>query len=137
MRDIASNIPNLQEFPEPSLRDQEWYYRLGATRESSLADRAPVNEYDAMMRAAPGESVEETIGERQELRESVVDAVEGLTERQQFIIDAVHSERLSHAQLGVRLGVSKTQANRLLKEAEQALRELLLQDPMIRERMKL
>ena len=134
-RDISSDIPDWTNFPEPSLRDQEFYFRLAPTGESSLTNRLPINEYDQLLRQAPGGPLEPTLEERQPLREVVAAAMEQLSEQEQFVLDAVHSERLSNAQLAERLGVSKTQAWRLIQSATDTLRTLLESNPIVQERL--
>ena len=108
---------------------------MAALRESTTVGNRPINEFDALLRTAPGESPERTITELQTLREAIVDAQEQLSAEHQYIINCVHSERLSYAQLGRRLGVSKTHADRLGKAAEAALRNELLTNPVIQERL--
>lgn len=104
--------------------------------ESSVVDRRPINEYDALMRTAPGDNPQEHQGEVQPLREAIAAAIEQLTDEHRFIIEAIHAERLSYAELGERLGVSKTQAFRLTRQAEAALKQHLTHgSALIRERI--
>ena len=134
-RDIATQVSDWSAFGEPPLRDQEHSFRVAASSETSLAAARPINEYDALLRTAPGETPDETIGSLQVLREAIVTAQESLTDEHQYVINAIHSERLSYHQLGRRLGISKTHAHRIAGEAEEALRQVMLTDPTIIERL--
>ena len=108
--------------------------RLG--ERSSVVYR-PINEYDALLRAAPGNEPEESEAEVQALREVVAIGLELITDEHRFILEAVHSERVSIRDLGHRLGVSKSQAGRLVQQAQSALKEILQLHPLIRERIKM
>lgn len=122
-------------FDRVALRDSEHRFRRSAAAEStSIVDR-PINEYDALLRTAPGETPEATIGEVQALREAIVDATERLTEREQYILTAVHSERLSYSELGQRLGMTKSAAQNAIMRAEDALAEQLLQEPEVQRKL--
>lgn len=111
-------------------------FRRVATREGTSLSYRPINEIDALMRCAPGDEPSRTVKDIQSLRDAVNDAREQLTEEQQFILEAIHAERLSVDQLRVRLGLkSKGHTQRLIKAAEAALRELLTTDPLIQERL--
>lgn len=97
----------------------------------------PINEFDALMRAAPNEDPEQTAEEIQTLRERVAEAVAALDDEWRFIIEAIHYERCSFQQLADRLGVGKTQAWRLTKAAEAALETILLTNPTISRRIRM
>lgn len=103
--------------------------------ESTIVNRPPINEFDALMRCAPGDTPEQTMEEHQEVRNIVVDAIDLLDPRQRFMIEAIHAERISYDDLAYRLSISKTQAWRLVKQAEAALREALATQPIIRGRI--
>lgn len=111
-------------------------FRRVASNESTLTVTRPLNEADALMRCAPGDTPEETVEQLQELRDSIITAQEALTPEEQFILNAIHSERLSVQQLADRLGLkSKGHMQRLIKAAEASLRNQLTMDPLIRERL--
>ncbi len=134
-RPISTEIDDWSSFDDIGLREQDFGFRLSTLGESSLAPVNPINEFEALMRCAPGDSAAETLSERQVLREVIAVAIERLSEEHRFIIDAINSERISLADLGARLGVGKTQAWRLHNAAKAALREQLIQIPLIRERL--
>jgi hypothetical protein len=89
------------------------------------------------METAPGGVPEESVEERQPLREAVARCVGHLDDKDRFVLDAIHSERLSYAELADRMAVSKTWAFYLTEQAEQRLRALLLTEPLIRRRLNL
>ncbi len=95
----------------------------------------PMNEYQALMDAAPGEDPEEVLGDRLERAEAVSEVIDRLDPQSKWIIEAVAFERLSFSELGVRLGRSKTQAYRLYKRALEELEHLIRQEDQIMERI--
>jgi hypothetical protein len=123
-------------FDDPELRDQDFKFRRMPTNDTTLVPDRPVNMFDALMRCGPGDEPGETIGELQAFREAVADAIDALTPEQRFVIEAIHSERLSIAELAERLGIkSKGHAHRIVKTAEAALRTQLSLNPTVRERI--
>ena len=78
-----------------------------------------------------------SVQELQPIREAVADCIEKLDAQDQYIIDAVNSEMVSLEELGKRLGVSKPHAWRLRNAAHDKLRLILLEHPLIRERLGL
>lgn len=78
-----------------------------------------------------------SVQELQPIREAVADCIERLDAQDQYIIDAVNSEMISLEELGKRLGVSKPHAWRLRNQAYDKLRLILLEHPLIRERLGL
>lgn len=67
----------------------------------------------------------------------VAEAINNLSDQSRQAIEAVFFERASYAQLGLRLGVSKTQAWRIVQRAVEELRELLTPVPLIRRRFNM
>jgi hypothetical protein len=119
----------------PSDLLQALHYPSARLSETSFGCERPDTPIQALMEAAPGDTPIESLEELQPLRELIVDAIDSLTEQQRFIVDAVNSERISLAELGTRLGVSKTHAKRLRDEAYSALRAALIYKPAIQERL--
>ena len=78
-----------------------------------------------------------SVQELQPIREAVADCIEKLDAQDQYSIDAVNSEMVSLEELGKRLGVSKPHAWRLRNAAYDKLRLILLEHPLIRERLGL
>jgi DNA-directed RNA polymerase specialized sigma subunit len=91
---------------------------------------------EALMQAAPGEDIRESVEELQPFREAVASCIDQLNEQDRFIIDAVNTEMISLEELGERLGVTKTHAWRLRNSAMDNLRKIMLQDPTVLERLK-
>lgn len=98
--------------------------------------RRPETPIEALMQAAPGEDVRESVVELQPFREAVANCIEQLNEQERFIIDAVNTEMISLEELGERLGVTKTHAWRLRNSAMDSLRKIMLQDPTVLERLR-
>ena len=120
--------------PADPLESETWpAHVLGETTFSRKPDTA----IEALMEAAPGEPVEESLEELHDLREAVIDAVERLDPKYRFVIDAINSERLSLAQLANRMGISKTHAHRLQTQAFAQLRADLSTDTTVRRRLNM
>lgn len=98
--------------------------------------RRPETPIEALMQAAPGEDIRESVEELQPFREAVANCIDQLNEQERFIIDAVNTEMISLEELGERLGVTKTHAWRLRNSAMDSLRKIMLQDPTVLERLK-
>ena len=98
--------------------------------------RRPETPIEALMQAAPGEDVRESVEELQPFREAVASCIDQLNEQERFIIDAVNTEMISLEELGERLGVTKTHAWRLRNSAMDSLRKIMLQDPTVLERLR-
>jgi DNA-directed RNA polymerase specialized sigma subunit len=89
------------------------------------------------MMAAPGQTPVQSVEELQPLREAVAECIEQLDEQDRFIVDALNSEMVSLGELGKRLGVSKTHAWRLRNDAYKKLQTVMMDNPVIRERLGL
>jgi DNA-directed RNA polymerase specialized sigma subunit len=76
-----------------------------------------------------------SVQELQPLREAIAECIEQLDEQDRFIVDAINSEVISLEELGRRLGVSKPHAWRLRNRAYDRLKLILLEHPLIRERL--
>ena len=98
--------------------------------------RRPETPLEALMQAAPGEDIRESVIELQPFREAVADCIDKLDAQDRFIIDAVNTEMVSLEELGKRLGVTKTHAWRLRNSAMDNLRKIMLQDPTVLERLR-
>jgi DNA-directed RNA polymerase specialized sigma subunit len=91
----------------------------------------------ALMEAPPGFEPEESVEELAPLLDAVSELVDQLDDEHRYIVECIVYERLSFAQLGKRLGVSKTHAHRLWTAALEALAPLAASHPTIKERHKL
>ena len=98
--------------------------------------RRPETPLEALMQAAPGEDIRESVEELQPFREAVAGCIDKLDAQDRFIIDAVNTEMISLEELGKRLGVTKTHAWRLRNSAMDNLRKIMLQDPTVLERLR-
>ena len=98
--------------------------------------RRPETPLEALMQAAPGEDIRESVEELQPFREAVAQCIDKLDAQDRFIIDAVNTEMVSLEELGKRLGVTKTHAWRLRNSAMDNLRKIMLQDPTVLERLR-
>ena len=81
-------------------------FAVDATKIGDLfqfANYTPINEYEALMQAAPGEEPVE-VDAIMLLRNAVLECVEQLTEKDRFCLDAIFSERITYEELGSRLG---------------------------------
>ena len=94
----------------------------------------PETPLQALMEAAPGDTPERSREEIQEIREAVADCLAVVSDKDRFIIEAKDIEGLSYRKLAVRLGCSKSQAEREHKEAYTRLGRYLNAHPIIIER---
>jgi len=104
---------------------------------SMRGHRRPDTPIEALMMAGIGEDAVESVQELQPLREAVASCIEQLSDEDRFIIDAINSEMISFEELGQRLGVSKPHAWRLTNAAMNRLKLILLENPIVRERIGL
>ena len=100
------------------------------------SQRRPENLYDALVRAAPFQEIEESIAEQDELREILADAVDELTEEEQWIFLMFTTVRLSLRFVGRVLDVPKTTLARRRDRIIQKLQGLLLDSPLVQERVR-
>tara|TARA_R110002051_G_scaffold36742_1_gene79613 strand:- start:573 stop:947 length:375 start_codon:yes stop_codon:yes gene_type:complete len=100
------------------------------------SQRRPENLYDALVRAAPFQEIEESIAEQDELREILADALDELTEEEQWIFLMLTTVRLSLRFVGRVLDVPKTTLARRRDRIIQKLQAALLESPVIHERIR-
>ena len=101
------------------------------------SQRRPENLYDALVRAAPFTEPEESIDEQNELREILADAVDSLTEEEQWIFLMLTKARLSLRFVGSVLGVPKTTLARRRDRIIRKLQEQLSESTLVQERLNL
>jgi len=87
------------------------------------------------MRAAPGVEPEESIEEQDELREILADALDSLTEEEQWIFLMLTTVQLSLRFVGRVLGVPKTTLARRRDRIIQKLQAALLESPLVQVRV--
>lgn len=84
---------------------------------------APLNEWDALMRAGPHEVVERSQDEWLPIREAICDAMdEVLTETERLIVNATVIERKALRAIGEELGISKSTVHNIARESLTKLR---------------
>ncbi len=87
------------------------------------------------MRAEPGVEPEESIEEQNELREILADALDSLTEEEQWIFLMLTTVQLSLRFVGRVLGVPKTTLARRRDRIIQKLQAALLESPLVQVRV--
>ena len=98
----------------------------------------PATPLEALMRCAPHQIPDESAEELQPLREAVADCMTALGTQDRFVLEATESERLSHRELGERLGMTKENAHnahRYVVQARNNLEVLLRAHPIIQGRI--
>ena len=100
------------------------------------AQRRPVDRYDALLRAAAGDEPEESISEQDELREVLADALEALTEEEQWIFHMLTTVRLSLRFVGGVLGVPKTTLARRRDKIREYLMKRLAGEEVVQDWLK-
>jgi RNA polymerase sigma factor (sigma-70 family) len=94
--------------------------------------RAPDTELQALMEAVPGETTEDSRASRYDLLYAILDALDSLSEREQYIFAAHTYERLSIRKIAVQLGCSKSAMHRELVGIRNRLQALLDISPTVR-----
>jgi hypothetical protein len=102
-----------------------------------FGSRRPQNEMEALMQAPPGYEPVESMEEVQPLREVVAQCIDMLTEQDQYVVNAINSERVTLQELGNRLGISRMHASRLRDAAFARLKEIMIMHPVIRRRVQM
>ena len=95
-------------------------------------DYKPINEFDALMRTIPLHDPDDVDG-ISPLRQAIIDSVAELSEKDQFVINAIYSERITYEELGGRLGYKpqakgSPQAYIATQRALAALKEIIVQN---------
>ena len=93
----------------------------------------PDNEMQALMEAAPGQTIETSNDEIDLLRNMVVYCIDMLSEQDRYIIESINYEQITSEQLGKRLGMSNVHAWRLKQDAYKRLMALMLENKIIRD----
>jgi DNA-directed RNA polymerase specialized sigma24 family protein len=83
------------------------------------------------MEAAPNDEPEVSLEDYSELRERLADAIDSLTEEEQFFFNAVVVERLSYRQVETAYGHSKTRTHVFVRDVKEKLRVMLEDDPIV------
>lgn len=93
----------------------------------------PDNEMQALMEAAPGQTIETSNDEIDSLRSIVIYCIDMLSEQDRYIIESINYEQITYEQLGKRLGMSNVHAWRLKQDAYKRLMNLMLEHKVIRD----
>ena len=93
----------------------------------------PDNEMQALMEAAPGQTIETSNDEIDLLRNMVVYCIDMLSEQDRYIIESINYEQITYEQLGKRLGMSNVHAWRLKQDAYKRLMTLMLEHKVIKD----
>jgi hypothetical protein len=100
-------------------------------------NRSQPTPWAALMETAPGDTPLASDVERAPLIDAIASCVDRCTPEHRFVLEAHLSEGLGFRPLGLRLGVSKTQAHRIYQAALAECRRYLIEHPKIRERLNL
>lgn len=95
----------------------------------------PATVVQAVMEAAPGDEPRTSIEELVPLRELLVSVLETLSPRDQRIVDLFVVQGLSIRKAADELGMAKSHVHRLREQVFQRLREALINEPLVRERL--
>lgn len=120
----------------PSRREVSWDLAnddVGRRPTVAGADPHPENEFEALMRCRPFEDPHTPKDELLPMRDVLQDAIEELSPREQWILDALIVRRVSHRALARELGVSKSLIGYLRDQAVTWLRLRLEHEPLIAE----
>jgi DNA-directed RNA polymerase specialized sigma24 family protein len=93
----------------------------------------PDNEMQALMEAAPGQTIETSNDEIDLLRSIVIYCIDMLSEQDRYIIESINYEQITYEQLGKRLGMSNVHAWRLKQDAYKRLMNLMLEHKVIKD----
>ena len=91
---------------------------------------------EALMQCAPGDEPVAAQDDLYPLREVIEDAIEMLSEREQYIFNAVVVERLSYRALAARLSLSKSQVHRIQLSNVNRLRTILAENVLVRQHLE-
>jgi RNA polymerase sigma factor (sigma-70 family) len=119
---------------DPLEDDEERSGGSQTPRGFALHETRPLNEYQALLEAAPFEDPDLSRAELLPLRDVVADAIDDvLTERERFVFDLIATERRSRRETAAMLSLSKSQVDRIYHRACALLRDALQDDPTIKE----
>jgi DNA-directed RNA polymerase specialized sigma24 family protein len=96
----------------------------------------PQNEYDALMRCAPGQEPQASVTERLAAKEATATAFSCLTPEELWVVNATVIERLSLRQLARQIGATKTTIARIRDRGLQKLRKELEDNPDVQSVLK-
>jgi len=126
-------MPRRREFPHahiPVEHNGQWFGPL--PERPNLEPKTAIQSLmESVGKGEPAESLEE----RQPLIAAIQRAVERLDEPDRSMIEAYFYEGVGHRGVERRSGVSKSKSQRDMPEVVNRLRELLLEEPLVRARL--
>ena len=96
-----------------------------------VAQHAPENNLQRLMEEAPGTNSPESLQQTAPTREAVRRVTDNLAPHDRFMVEASHFERIPIRDIATRIGVEKSQAQRLLARVNNRLATALLDQPSI------
>jgi hypothetical protein len=122
-----------REYPS-DLTIQAWANVPGLFQRARTTNNTkPVNEYDALLRAAPFQDIPTSADEEEALREAVASIVDLLPAKERQIIEAMFYEQdVPVREIGRRIDVPKTSVARLRERALMTLADLMSNNQTIR-----
>lgn len=87
--------------------------------------RQPTNLWEAIMQTAPHAAIPESLEEVRERTAPVLAAMNKLTAREQYVLEARYWEQLSLREIAERLPWSKSQVHRIEQQALESLKDAL------------
>ena len=124
--------PPMQYTDSPNNHDTENY----RSQIRSTSYRVPENEYQALMETMPHEEPYEPQDGLMELRDAVMQHVEQLPPREQWIVNALMNEGRSLQSIADELSITKTHVWRLRNQAFKKLKETMSNDTTIRKSIR-
>ena len=91
----------------------------------------------ALMESYPLEEPEISSEDIDVIKESILEAIDTLSEQDRFIVNAINYEGLTYVELGERMGISNAHAWRLKQAAYKRLQALLEQNTHIQQKVNL
>jgi len=122
----------MQYTDSPNNHDTENY----RSQIRSTSYRVPENEYQALMETMPHEEPYEPQDGLMELRDAVMEHVEQLPPREQWIVNALMNEGRSLQSIADELSITKTHVWRLRNQAFKKLKETMSTDTTIRKSVR-
>lgn len=122
----------MQYTDNPNNHDTENY----RSQMGSTSYRVPENEYQALMETMPHEEPYEPQDGLMELRDAVMEHVEQLLPREQWIVNALMNEGRSLQSIADELSITKTHVWRLRNQAFKKLKETMSNDTTIRKSVR-
>lgn len=122
----------MQYTDNPNNHDTENY----RSQIMSTSYRVPENEYQALMETMPHEEPYEPQDGLMELRDAVMEHVEKLKPREQWIVNALMNEGRSLQSIADELSITKTHVWRLRNQAFKKLKETMSNDTTIRKSVR-